>query len=578
MKESVFEYTNRVPRPLVTFLSHGILLFEAAPLLQDLDSPTRFGNKRERTKRIRAFEASWARLQHEEPGWAHDPQDIEFEDALKEWLRFHQCMLIGELVPETLTFLRNNPTSSALEVFEHVLVDEYQDLNKAEQVLIDLLVGCGSLGVIGDADQSIYSFRYAHPTGIVEFAETHPDTDDHELDECRRCPKRVVAMADHLIRHNHPPGSPPRIVARKTNPVGEVHIIQWNTIDDEIEGVAKFVAHLIDDRQLNPGEILVLCPRRLIGYGVRDALVKAGKPTHSFYHEEALEEDKAQEAFAFLTLLAHQSDRVALRFLLGFGSQTWLAEQYERVRGHCENTSMSPWNAMLRLAAKRLIIPKTSNLQKRFAEISSRLNKFKNSRGQKLVDALFPEDAEWAQVLREASLLTCDDETEPSELLDDLRTRITQPEMPDAGDFVRIMSLHKSKGLTSRAVIVCGCVDGLIPFRDEGLTPREQRESLREQRRLFYVAMTRCTEILLLSSFRQIKASLAYKIGAKVTRGGLNKLTVSSPFFTELGPSAPRPYTGIQFRLLRQSYLPVPASLPSPSVWPIWRAQSCLWH
>jgi superfamily I DNA/RNA helicase len=135
------------------------------------------------------------------------------------------------------------------------------------------------------------------------------------------------------------------------------------------------------------------------------------------------------------------------------------------------------------------------------------------------------------------------------DLLESLRTRITQPEMPEEGEFVRIMSLHKSKGLTSRAVIVCGCVDGLIPIHDEDGTVEEQLAKVREQRRLFYVAMTRCTDVLMLSSFRRISTHLAYRIGAKFTGRGATVTTVASPFLRELGPAAPRSIRGSDFLL-----------------------------
>ncbi len=92
------------------------------------------------------------------------------------------------------------------------------------------------------------------------------------------------------------------------------------------------------------------------------------------------------------------------------------------------------------------------------------------------------------------------------ELRDCLETLITQPEMPDEGDFVRIMSLHKSKGLTSKVTIITSCIQGLIPNIDDELSGSEKEEFLSEQRRLFYVALTRAKEYLVLSSFKQIEA------------------------------------------------------------------------
>ena len=82
------------------------------------------------------------------------------------WLKFHKAMLIGELETETLRLsCRNNPNCEARKAFDHVIVDEYQDLNRAEQDLIQLLWGNKSIAIVGDVDQSIYSSRHADPGG-----------------------------------------------------------------------------------------------------------------------------------------------------------------------------------------------------------------------------------------------------------------------------------------------------------------------------------------------------------------------------------------------------------------------------
>ena len=544
-QDAVFQYSGRTPRPLISISKAGVLQFEAAPLLEDLNSPELFGTKRERTQRIRAFEAQWARLQSDSPGWAQEPIDASFHDALSSWLRFHQSMLIGELVPETLSYVRNNPMSAAIDQFDHVLVDEYQDLNKAEQVLIDRLASSGALGIVGDIDQSIYSFRYANPEGIEEFDSAHPNTDDHLLDECRRCPKKVVAMADHLIRRNHLATSGSRLNPTPTNVEGDVRIVQWQTMQDEINGVASIVLDLVQNRGFSPGDILILCPRRLIGYAIREELGKAAIPAHSFYHDEALESDQAQEAFATLSLLANRNDRVSLRFLLGCKSNNWLAPQYRLVRSHCESTGEQPWSILEQLSSGALNLGRTTELIARFVHIKSVLESLSTIPLQQLVDTLLPDGQNWAQVLREMAYLSIGDAADAGELLNELRTKITQPEMPEAGAFSRIMSLHKSKGLTSKAVIVCGCIEGLIPFRNDELPIAEQDRNLREQRRLFYVAITRCTQFLAISSFRKIESRIAFKIGAKTVGRGAVVNTIASQFIGELGPSAPASVAGV---------------------------------
>lgn len=454
-------------------------------------------------------------------------------------------MLIGELVPEALRFLRNNPAAGARSAFDHVIVDEYQDLNKAEQDLLDLLAGYGATAIVGDVDQSIYRFRHANPEGIETFQLQHPTTHDETLDECRRCPTRVVAIADHLIRHNHPQAAAPRLQAKTDNPDGEVHIVQWAGIDEEAQGLATYVRTLIGNGGHSPGDILILTPRRLLGYGIRDRIAESGVQVHSFYHEEALEGEAAQRAFALLSLLVDIDDRVALRWWLGEGSPSSRKNAYQRLRQHCEATGVSPRAALEALEQGVLTLPGVTTLVEKYRELRGVLAALA---GQPLVDlvvTLLPEGNEECNVLREVALLAIPQLESVGDLFDRIKTHITQPEMPEEGEFVRVMSLHKSKGLTSRITIVAGCTQGLIPFQDSEQSSIEQDAILQEQRRLFYVAITRCTEILVLSSAARMERQLAWKIGAQLHQGRSNVgATIASQFIDELGPTAPAPRRG----------------------------------
>jgi len=107
------------------------------------------------------------------------------------------------------------------------------------------------------------------------------------------------------------------------------------------------------------------------------------------------------------------------------------------------------------------------------------------------------------------------------------------------------MSLHKSKGLTAELVIVVGCIEGLIPFVKSNLPLAEQARMLEEQRRLFYVAITRTRNILVLSSVTELPRNLAYRMGAEV-RGGnrTHAKTIASRFLSELGPARPEAVPG----------------------------------
>lgn len=526
--------TGRVPRPL--------LGFEERFLLQDLNGDG-FGGIRDRDRRLQAFNAAWARLQSDTPGWPQDPIDRAFHGQLVGWLRFHRAMLVGELVPEALRYLRDNPASPHRRALDHVLVDEYQDLNRAEQVLPDLLAEAGHLIIIGDEDQSIYSFKFAHPEGIATFNESHPGTHDEGLEECRRCPRLVVEIANTLIANN--PSRTPRVLhPLPGNPQGEVLVLQWRTIEEEAEGIAEIIRRRIQNREVEAGRVLVLAPRRQLGYAVRDALNALGVFAHSFFHEEALDGNDAQEAFTLLTLLANPEDRVALRCWCGFGSISLRSGAWARLRQHCEASGDSPRVALERLASAQATLPHAGPLVSRFRDLQQRLGELAGLRGQALVDALFPEDEEWANPIRSLAARLEGDNFDAEALREHLRIGITQPELPTDVDYVRVMSLHKSKGLTADLVVVVGCVEGLIPTVTGG-TPAEQTASLEEQRRLFYVAITRTTRVLILSSVTTLPRDLAHRMGARVGSGSRTHAnTIASRFLHELGPSRPAAVSG----------------------------------
>jgi hypothetical protein len=130
-----------------------------------------------------------------------------------------------------------------------------------------------------------------------------------------------------------------------------------------------------------------------------------------------------------------------------------------------------------------------------------------------LVDELFPAGNGDVATVREAALLIAPTVQTPGELLNELRTDIVQPELPGTlGTSIRIMSLHKSKGLTANLVVIAGCVEGILPTIDRSASVAEQARQMQEQRRLLYVGITRSTETLVLSSAIQMPFGLAMQM------------------------------------------------------------------
>lgn len=322
MQTDVLERSERVPRMVIEH--------EIAPSLRDIDGD-QYVSVKEKKALLDYYLAAWASLQSDTAGYVKDLVQAAFETDLIDWLKEHQGLLVGEVVPVAIDYLRNNPASPEIGKYKAILVDEYQDLNRSEQEFIKLIRGNADIVIVGDDDQSIYGFKFAHPEGIQELSELHGEYDDVAFDECRRCPQQVTLMASELISKN-PNRTLGDLVPHKNNHEGIVQIIQWRTYDDEIEGITKLIIDEVNSGAVKPEDVLILAPRRRIGYVLRDKLLVAGLPVKSYFRESAIKKDQAKRAYSLLNLLAFPNDNIALRYLLGFGSSDYRKNQYSKLK------------------------------------------------------------------------------------------------------------------------------------------------------------------------------------------------------------------------------------------------------
>jgi superfamily I DNA/RNA helicase len=544
-RNNIIMRTGRFPRP--------ILEFEQKPMLYDLDNS--YGILKEKQNLLRAFEASWACLQSEVPGYPNRSKHQQFERDLKKWLRIHKAMLYGEMIIEALHYLHGNPHCRELKLFDHILVDEYQDLNRSEQAVIDILAKNSSLAIIGDDDQSIYSFKFAHPDGIREFPNTHPNCYVVEFAECRRCPQKVVEMASKLIslNSNRTLG---KLIPFPKNQDGEVHIVQWESLDSEIIGLSNHISKDILNKNLNPEDILVLVPVRRFGYRIRDELVKRGINAKSYFRETALRGNDQKYNFSLLNLMANPMDMVSWRFILGLGSDNYRRSAYLRILDYSTKHDLSVYETINKLSSDQIKIPYSNSIviifRKTIDKISQYMNTILDNR-QSLVDLLTTkcdDDTEFRNILTEA---INDDEINQEESINEwlskvysfVMERVSFPESTASKDHIRIMSLHASKGLSAKCVIVMSAIDELIPgpIDNSGIPIEKQIE---EKRRLFYVAITRCKSSnnaypgkLIISSFSGLPGAeaLSVKIPAKANSW---RFVSASQFINEFGNTAPR--------------------------------------
>ncbi|MFN3687575.1 ATP-dependent helicase [Salinarimonas sp.] len=545
-RNHVLQQLNREPRPLNEF--------ELEPFYEDLRQR---GRGKEKLKKLKAaYEAAWARLQVEEPGYVADADDREFERDLLSWMRFHRSMLIGEVIPHLYVYLRDNPIAAERREFPYILVDEYQDLNKVEQSVIDLLSEQGEVCIVGDDDQSIYSFKHAHPNGIRDWVVQRPNVADLTLSECRRCPVRVTHMANSLILNNNNRPVVRELIPRAQNGDGVVSIRQYQSLEDEVNGIAQIV---IDEIQsgVPEGDILILTPRRAIGMMICNRLRESNVNVRSYVSESEIDEREVQRQLALLKLHIDRDDRVALRWLLGYGSPTWRSGAYARVREICEAENVTPYNLMVSLSNRTRNLPNCRDLIQAFDQITEELALMEGlPELAQLIDYVFPEaELAYEEIRNLASdVLATVNENNPAEFLRELVLSIAKPEPPEEVDEVRVMSLHKSKGLSSPVTIITSCIQGLMPnLGDPNMPAHAAAAALEEQRRLFYVAITRVKADPNNGKPGKLYITYPASVPTGIARSGNIAISVfrrgqaavsGSQFINELGPSAPRPVRG----------------------------------
>jgi DNA helicase II / ATP-dependent DNA helicase PcrA len=543
MRNHVLPTLGRTPRPLNEF--------ELQPLLEDLGPM--FGSKHDRRRHMRAYEAAWARLQHQQPGHVQTPHDIAFEQALVRWLRLHEAMLIGEIIPATHTYLWGNPGCPERTEFRHILIDEYQDLNRAEQEVLNLLAGQADVCVVGDDDQSIYSFKHAHPDGVRNWSVIH-NGQDHAIADCRRCPTTVVSMANSLISGNAQ-RQPRSMTSFAANGPGVIAIRQYVDQDAEADAVSAKIIQLVRTG-VAPGDIIVLAQRSTFANPVFERLRAAQVPVKSYYAEAPLDSPAAQRCFALLKLALNPQDRVALRWLLGEGHPRWRTTEYVRVLNHCDQTGISPNDALSHMSQGLLRIANTTGLLAKYRTVMADVAALQ-SVGANLPAfmAAWIPNAALVPLLHEVATQQAAIALDLQEFFNLLSTAINEPEVPMEVAEVRVMSLHKSKVLSSPYVFIAGCIEGLLPGApQQGMTPAEIASKIEEDRRLFYVGITRVKAdpatgrpgYLALTSPQTMDLGAARQSGiVPVTNRGRTAVLAASRFFRELGPASPAPTANV---------------------------------
>ncbi len=463
--------------------------------------------------------------------------------AADKWVADHGAKMVGDLPRAVEAALRAG--DYAERRFDHIIIDEFQDLTETEaRLALALRAPDAEVVALGDKKQSIYAFRGNEQRGLDALPDLvgEPIT-DHVMDECRRCHSEVVDLANEVMAQYGEP------LVDVRGPGSQIHQVHFKTPGDEHKRIAGEVvrAYRADPKARH----LVLVTRRRWGYDLREAIREVDEEVNAqtVFSEDILETWPVREAFIFLEIAANNDDPAALRDWIAYKPPDSEGKKWKAARRNAPVYQTLRDDGLLTLARMRGIADGPVNslsgsgrgdVHARTVRLCTMLDELPDGDVRLIAEHVL-DPSRWAteasatpdlarhdlERLRHEALRMLDEADEDvalSRLVEDLRARIAtrEPIGHEERPGVEIVTLWGAKGLTANFTYIVGLCDEALPGpHDEDETGLTAGEHELEQQRLLYVSLTRAKRSLVISRPTKIKRGEVPALGLE-RRWGTN--------------------------------------------------------
>jgi ATP-dependent DNA helicase UvrD/PcrA len=404
--------------------------------------------------------------------------------------------------------------------FRYILVDEYQDTNRSQYVLIKTLSRMfRNICVVGDDAQSIYAFRGADIRNILDFESDYPDCKVFRLEQNYRSTGTILAAADSVMKNNK------HQIQKKlwtSNEHGDA-ITMIDAEDDKDEGIniATRVQQQCARLKLDLKDFAVLYRTNAQSRSLEDALRRASIPYMIVGGVEFYKRKENKDVLAYLRIIVNPKDEESLRRVInvpprGIGETT--IDKIVVHRNNAADGTASLLDVLMDVGNIQSLSERTKNAVAHFVGLLTKYMELKNQMSpseiaRALVDELgilktYKEEAtpdsisRWENVQELLSAITEYTAETPDPSLENFLEEVALVSADDKKEehrnAVTLMTLHAAKGLEFPVVFITGLEEGLFPLYQSTLEPLE----LEEERRLFYVGITRAMKKLYLTHAR----------------------------------------------------------------------------
>lgn len=451
--------------------------------------------------------ADWETLNADREDWERTYPDPAFLAAWHRHRALYGYTLRSELVYQLKRALWNSGNFKLEFIPDHILVDEYQDLNACDLKVVEWIADHGAeLFAAGDDDQSIYGFRQAAPVGIRTFLSSRVGAVDLRLEVCRRCAPEVLRLAEFVIALDL--RRVPKVLrAEDGRRAGVVKLARFASQDDEAAGIAERCRKIIDGGT-SPGDILILLRQDRHGAFssvLANHLLARGLPVHvDVGGAGAFDSEGGRTLLALLRLAHFGQDGLAWRALLQLDKNNLGTRAVQRVENNAIASNSSFGSTLAALAessARDRLAEWAAGVARNALEIARLLEvesvDYEQAQSEfSLALAALPipsrlRDVAGYEAARRALVAEVEagDVRNLAALLSTLGASRDDEEPVIEASSINVLTMHKAKGLGADTVFVAAAEDEYLPGRAAG-------DEVDDERRLLYVSLTRARERL----------------------------------------------------------------------------------
>jgi DNA helicase-2/ATP-dependent DNA helicase PcrA len=424
---------------------------------------------------------------------------VRYQDEMKR----SNALDFDDLIMLTIRLFEEHPKvlSRYQNHFSHILVDEFQDLNYSQYQFVKMLsMRHRSICAVGDDDQSICKLRGADVRNMLNFEKDFPEAKVVRFERNYRSTRNILDVSRAVISINA--DRKEKKLRTERDPGEKVHFCWLNNEEDEARHIAKIIKELFLKGAYAYGDIGILFRVNLQSRALEDALREAGLPYVvsggvSFYQRKEI-----KDIIAYARLAVNHGDNVSFRRIINCPPRGIGAATISKIENEARKKSLCLFDTLKSCVRSNGIVASTKEKLGNFAHLVTTLSAFHGDAADLLREVLaktgYAETLDDDRKQTIGELISAAEGKDTREFIDKA-SLLTNMDEPAGEDRVSLMTLHNAKGLEFPVVFITGVEEGILPyFKAIG-----NSEEIAEERRLFYVGMTRAKDLLLLSGARK---------------------------------------------------------------------------